>query len=519
MHGDTLLRRLTIGFFMVAVAVAIGMWAASFWAMYALSDLNSQLVEITRSLDATRELSRELSRLLVFSKQLPDEPGATATVRQSLAAMHRKLAKCASSSCHGAGTQPKQMVESITPSFFKVAQNFNVLFGTGQVTPEQIAAWSSDSVLLIEETDEKIERMSSVLLTRVEELRKESQDVPARARRSFLLLLVAGVGLAWAVASFSTSRLLQPIGRLLVAIRSVGAGEIPQRVEVQGTDEIRQLADSFNQMVARLQRYRSELEEANRTLEQRVHDRTEELKHSHEVLYRSERLASIGLLTSGIAHEINNPLTSILMNINLLMEDEKAADRYSEELGKIVEDAERCKRIIDDLHEFSREKVFTKTETDVQDLLLRTLRLSDMMLAKRKIKVIHEQSEEGLTVRCDPGRIQQVFTNIILNAADAMPQGGTLRTRIKKKDGLALLQFTDSGCGIPAEYLSRVFDPFFTTKPRGTGLGLSLCYGIVAEHGGSLEIDSKTPELATDHGTTVTIFLPLAGRGENESVA
>lgn len=509
-RSATLLKRLSMGFFVVAIAEAVGLWIASFWALSDLSQLNSELVEITRSLDATRELSQELGGLLLYSQQVPTSPSHTAAVRSSLSAVRDKLESCATSTCHGARSDPAEMVASIAPSFQRLSETFQTM-ALEEARPAQLAAWSSESLELIEETQAKISRMSSALRARVDRLRESSSQVPARAQRHFLLLVMAGIGLAWAAASFSASRLLQPLGRLLAAIRSVAAGDLTEKVEVEETGEIRELADSFNDMVRRLQVYRAELERANRTLEQRVRERTDQLKRSQEVLYRSEKLASVGLLTSGIAHEINNPLTSILMNIDLLREEEEEGSRRWKELQEISEDAERCKRIIDDLREFSRERVFSKNEVDLTELVRRTLRLSDVMIEKKKIAVHYEGDQGGsLIVRCDAGRIQQVFTNIIVNAVDALSPGGILRVRGIVQNGHAVVTFTDNGCGILPENLSRVFDPFFTTKPQGTGLGLSICYGIVAEHGGTIEIESQNSEDARPRGTTVTVSLPLA---------
>ncbi len=507
--GSTLLRRLSIGFFVVALAEATGLWVASFWALSDLSELNMELVEITRSLDATRDLSRELGRLLLSSQQVSMDTKAVPAVRESITAVSHKLMTCASSTCHGTRTDPGQMVASISPDFLQFSEKFETLFRSREATPGERAAWSLDSLRMIGDTQTKISRMSSALLVRVDHLRETSERVPARARRNFFLLITAGIGLAWAAASFSASRLLQPLGRLLAAIRNVAEGQLAQRIEVTGPQEIHQLADSFNEMAMRLQQYRDELEEANRTLEQRVEERTDELKRSQEVLYRSERLSSLGLLTSGVAHEINNPLTSVMMNIDLLMEEEEEGSARWRELQRISEDAERCKCIIDELREFSRERVLSKGEVDLTELLGRTLRLLEVILEKKKIQLEKEGKQEPVVVRCDSGRIQQVFTNLVLNAVDAMPQGGILKVRSEGINGHALVTFADSGCGISAQNLSRVFDPFFTTKSQGTGLGLSICYGIITEHGGNIEIESGGSKDSHEKGTTVSIFLPL----------
>lgn len=507
-HGhSTLLRRLSLGFFVVALAEAAGLWAATFWALSDLSQLTAELVEITRSLDATRDLSHELGRLLLHSQQLGGNPAASTVVRSSLTEVRMRLEGCASSQCHGSRSNPAEMVASIWPGFQTLAGSFEAAISDDS-SPDQLVQWRSNSRLLIEDAQERISRMSSALLERVEGLREASHEVPNRARRNFLLLISAGIGLAWAAASFSASRLLQPLARLLVAIRSTAKGRLPQKVETGGPEEIQELARSFNEMVTRLEQYRSDLKEANRTLERRVEERTEELKRSQEVLYRSEKLAAIGLLTSGIGHEINNPLTGIAMNVDLMMEEEEPGSKRRLELQKISQDVERCRHIIDDLREFSRERALSKVEVDLMQLVQRTLRLSDVLIQRRKVEFRCHESEVLLAM-CDPGRIQQVFTNVVLNALDAMPQGGVLEVRGTARNGYAVISFSDNGCGIPAQNLSRVFDPFFTTKPQGTGLGLSISYGIVAEHGGRIEIESRSGEETAQRGTTVSVSLPL----------
>jgi signal transduction histidine kinase len=153
--------------------------------------------------------------------------------------------------------------------------------------------------------------------------------------------------------------------------------------------------------------------------------------------------------------------------------------------------------------------VFSKAEVDLTELLRRTLRLLEVILEKKKIRVEEESSEENLVVRCDAGKIQQVFTNVVLNAVDAMPQEGILKVRSRRSNGYAIVTFTDNGSGVLPQDLSRVFDPFFTTKSEGTGLGLSICYGIITKHGGSLEIENRGSKDAYKKGTTVSISLPL----------
>jgi signal transduction histidine kinase len=227
----------------------------------------------------------------------------------------------------------------------------------------------------------------------------------------------------------------------------------------------------------------------------------------------SEKLASIGLLSAGVAHEINTPLTGISSYIQMLQK--KLVDtHYTQILGKVEAQTDRVARIIKNLLAFARSPSDASfTRVDLKQSLEEILSLIDYKLRNMNIRLSLELKPVP-PLYAQGERLQQVFINIILNALDAMPGGGTLKIRLDQEDGAAVVRISDSGTGIRPEHLSRIFDPFFTTKGvgKGTGLGLSISYAIIKEHDGRIEVRSEAGQ-----GSTFTITLPIGRAGSRSA--
>jgi signal transduction histidine kinase len=233
-------------------------------------------------------------------------------------------------------------------------------------------------------------------------------------------------------------------------------------------------------------------------------DSNRQLESTQEQLMHSERLASMGQLAAGVAHEVGNPLASISSLVQeLLTEDLSSFEKDS--LGIINQHVHRIARIVRNLGDFARLYPRQKMPTSLRDILENTLNLVRYDKNFRKVAIRTEVQDTPL-LKIDPDQIQQVFLNLILNARDAMPDGGDLDISIKQSDGLVEVRFADTGHGIDAEVRDTVFDPFFSTKgpTKGTGLGLSICYSIIKDHGGTIEIDSEK-----DKGTRFIIKMPI----------
>ncbi len=318
----------------------------------------------------------------------------------------------------------------------------------------------------------------------------------------FLLIMV------WGCITLCMQRIVNiPLKQLLQHAREVGSGNLDSSVKIASEDEMGTLALVMNEMTLGLKKSYEQLEEWGRTLEGKVKERTQELERIQAQLVRSEKLASLGELVAGIAHEINNPLTGILVFSSLISNDSRLAPALKSDLNIIIQETERCAVIVKGLLDFSRESVPQKTWTSLNEILDASLALVKNQAQFQNITIVLDYSPDIPAIMADPHQLEQVFINILLNASHAMEAGGTLKiaTELCGEHGGVVVRIADTGCGIPEENLSKIFDPFFTTKETsGTGLGLSVSYGIINSHGGIIEVESTVGV-----GTTFTIHLPV----------
>ena len=240
-----------------------------------------------------------------------------------------------------------------------------------------------------------------------------------------------------------------------------------------------------------------------------VDDVTDQVRMEEQLL-RQDRLASIGLLAAGVAHEVNTPLTGISSYAQLLMSELPQDDPRLDVLRKIERQTFRAASIVHSLLNFTRAGTGVAETIRVHDLVAESLALFEPQLRGRSIKV-ETRIDEGLPpLRAEHGKLLQVLLNLLLNARDAIQESGTIAVAARQSGGRLALEVSDDGAGIAEEDLGKIFDPFFTTKPRGrgTGLGLSLSYQIVQEHMGEIVVESRP-----GHGSVFTIDLPFEGRG------
>ena len=496
------------------------MVAISLYALWDLANVNRELQEISRSLEEVQGLETAVARTVTpISAYLVDgAAGHDRRFQTSIREVDVRLKGCGGSACHGASGPSSAMAESLAPYIQGIRDRAAIVFGGGAAPTEQGKVRVLHEINQQgEEANRRLARMASALLQRVTSLQEESQQVSQRA--SALILITASLVLALAAmgAWLLSRRLLRHVGALLTGTRKIMQGELGYRVAVTQSDEVGQLARSFNAMAQEIQEHREHLELI-------VGTRTAELSQARDSLVQSEKLASIGRLAAGVAHELNNPLTSILMNVNLLMEDAGDQPALRAELQLISEDTVRCKRIIDDLRDFSRRQELDFAPTDVNALVRHALGQLGRGTRLQGIDVTLELASGIPPVLCDPARMEQVLGNVLVNAAQAMPQGGRLTVGTALREGVAEISVRDTGPGIPDAIRGRIFDPFFTTKPQGTGLGLSIVYRIMEAHGGqvvvqSIEREDPLGDAAGQAGTRVLLSLPLGAAHANDDVA
>ncbi len=338
-------------------------------------------------------------------------------------------------------------------------------------------------------------------------------DLQNKVVYSFFAIGVVGVVIVLLLSFFITTGIIRPLREMLRATRQIASGDLAVEIPISSKDEIGQLAESYNHMLAGLKQARQELEGYGRTLEEKVEQRSRQLKKIQAQLMQSEKLTSLGRLASGVAHEINGPLTGILTFSHQMMRRLKDQPELQQELELIVKEATRASAVVRGLLDFSRETQPQKRPCNINELVLHTLSLIEGQAVFHRIKILRNLDSQLPLVLLDANQVQQVFINIILNSADAMPDGGilTIATQAAPGDADAQIQFADTGLGIPEKDLHRIFDPFFTTKgdKRGTGLGLAVSYGIIERHRGRIEVQSEEGK-----GTTFTVKLPLRASEE-----
>lgn len=243
----------------------------------------------------------------------------------------------------------------------------------------------------------------------------------------------------------------------------------------------------------------------------------EMLVNTRNALVQSEKLAGMGQLAAGIAHEVNNPLGVVLLYAHLLQEQTPEGSEMHEDVGMIVEQAERAKKIVGGLLNFARKNKVVLKSTNINALIDRGLH-AIVVPGNIQVKVIHEK--ENITAEIDPDQIIQVLSNLITNAIEAMPEGGILRIITDSDNGSVIIRVTDTGTGIETDHLKKIFEPFFTTKQmgKGTGLGLAVSYGIIKMHHGKIEVDSNTDPAKGLVGTRFTVTLPKSGTDEQAAI-
>lgn len=322
--------------------------------------------------------------------------------------------------------------------------------------------------------------------------------------------------------SFFVHRLVYvPLRDLETGAKRLSAGNLEELIPVRSGDEFGQLAASFNAMTIALKNSQLELREWGRTLEQKVEERTQKLRVAETEAARREKLASVGLLAAGIAHELNNPLTGILTFSHLIRKKIPDGSQEAEDLDLVIQETKRCSTIIRRLLDFAREKAPEKKFADLNEIIEDTARFIERPAHLEDIEIIMELDRGLPRVWVDEDLIKQVIVNMLVNAQQSIKDRGRITIRSRrvpeprspepgtKPVPMVELSIIDTGCGIPEKDLQRIFDPFFTTKGvgKGTGLGLSVSHGIVRAHGGAIEVESKVGE-----GSTFRVYLPVETR-------
>lgn len=420
--------------------------------------------------------------------------------------------------CYGCHAQSQPLTRLNRPDRFRIYRNSAGARVLGIITPIENRPACSSAACHAHPADQQILGVIDTNLS----LARADVQLAESSRRMILytgcaLLLIACV--SWIFIRHVVDK---PVKALRRGTQHLASGELGFQIDidVRSQDEIGELARSFNQMSRQLQIERNQNLAWTHTLEARVEQKTSELKRAHEHALHTEKMASIGKMAAVLAHEINNPLSGILTYSKLLrkwMERDWKADASSTEdarhqeirdaLELIASESRRCGDLVKNLLTFSRTTPMNLQPTSLNQVIDRSLRLIQHQLDLAGIHVETQLQSDLPLVQCDGAQIEQVLLALIMNAIDAMPQGGNLwlTTSSAREASQVRVVVRDDGSGIPPDILPRIFEPFLTTKEtgRGVGLGLAISRSILERHRGTVDVQSEL-----GRGTTFTLTLP-----------
>lgn len=325
-------------------------------------------------------------------------------------------------------------------------------------------------------------------------------EAPYKQPQKILLLFILGMLCFTALSAFLLTffymkRMMRPIDNIVLMSKKLMQGDHSARCMIRPAGEMGLLCSTIDQMADAFEKYEKNLQ-----------------KETQLQIGQSEKLAAIGRLAAGIAHEINNPLTSIL-NFAHLVKEKKTNDAEDlRDLNVIIDETNRVRKIVRELLDFARQSPAKMESIDMNKVLQQLVSLIIKQKEFRQIRFIEHYDEKLGIVYADKNQIQQVFLNLLLNSAESIAQEGTITIISRHKPDHCIISITDTGCGIRSEDVSKIFDPFYTTKPvgKGTGLGLSVSYGIVKQYKGEIHCDSREGE-----GTTFSVTIPYHPINQN----
>ena len=334
-------------------------------------------------------------------------------------------------------------------------------------------------------------------------LRDVEQQVRANRIRMLWFGISSLLGGSLLIGIFFRRFVTIPAKKLIKGFHEIADGNLSNKISIPTHDEMGVLAQAFNHMAMDLQKADEELKEWGQTLEEKVEQKAAELKNIQEKLIQTEKMAAMGIMAAGVAHEINNPLGIISMYAEMsrdeiLNQQEESAREIEENMNLIIRKVQDASRIVRNLLEFSRQTKAEKGPVDINQNIGKSLTIIRNQAEIQNVKIVTDFEPELAPLFADGSKLEQVWTNISVNALQVMPKGGalTITTRLVPNPKAIEVKFRDTGPGITKENLPKIFDPFFTTKEtgKGTGLGLSVSYGIIQEHEGMIQVKSEPGE-------------------------
>jgi two-component system NtrC family sensor kinase len=458
---------------------------------------------------------RNIDRIRIFSKKGVVIDSTDATEVGLL--LDAKAEGCIS--CHRTDLPRERIVDPDRVRIFSTPEGKRMV-GTMQVIRNEPSCQSAGCHV----HDEKQSVLGVVDI--IYSLQEIEQKIRVSATRIAELSL-AFVLLAAACGSVLVHRIVyMPLRDLEAGAKRLAAGDLEQAIPVRSADEFGKVAGSFNTMTTALRESQSKLREAAYTLEQKVEERTLQLHAAEAEATQREKLAAVGLLASGVAHELNNPLTGVLTFSHLVRQKMSEGSQEAEDMDLVIRETKRCASIVRRLLDFARQKAPEMKFTDLNPVIEDVARFIERSAHLHDTAITIDLDPELPRVWVDEDQVKQVIMNVLVNAQHATEEGGSITIRSRRcpeplpsephAEPVEMIEISiiDTGCGIAERDLQRIFDPFFTSKGvgKGTGLGLSVSHGIVKAHGGLIKVESTVGK-----GSAFHVFLPIAVAPQTES--
>jgi two-component system NtrC family sensor kinase len=422
-------------------------------------------------------------------------------------------------SCHQSATPAQQPVADSDRSRVFNGADGNRLLGVMQVIRNEPSCHSAGCH--VHTPDQSVLGVVDIVYS-LQEIDGTIRDSAIRIA-AFLLAFVVFASLC--VALLVHRLVYRPLRDLEAGAKRLAAGDLEKPIPVRGADEFGQVARSFNTMTTALRSSQTQLREAAHTLEEKVDERTRQLRQAELETMKSEKLAAVGLLAAGIAHELNNPLTGVLTFSHLLRQKMPDGSADAEDLDLVIRETKRCASIIRRLLDFARQKTPEKKYHDLNRIVEETAHFIERPAHLNDTQTTLDLEPELPPVWIDQDQVKQVVMNMLVNAQHATESGGSITVRTRRCETplaadpqsepvpMVEISIVDTGCGIPQNDLNRIFDPFFTSKEvgKGTGLGLSVSHGIVRAHGGMIKVESEVGK-----GSAFRVYLPIAPTRQSE---
>jgi len=407
--------------------------------------------------------------------------------------------------CHNRATSLKTFINTQKIRTFKDASNKRIL---GLINPIQNEADCSTADCHAHSPKTEMLGVLDVMIS-LEQLDNIIADNTNRAMLNSLVLLLVICG---ASGIFITVLVNRPIRKLNKGIEELGKGNLNYKISLNSKDEFGRVADRFNEMSTKLNSAYQEIKDWSENLNEKVKEKSEELKNIYGQVIQIEKLASLGKMSATVAHELNNPLEGILTYSKLIAKklrnnsDKGDNTKILSYLDLISDESARCGKIVKDLLLFSHRGDDEMTNEAVETIIDKSVTLIQHHLQINKINLYKSYPDNEVRINCNPQKIQQAIMSLLINAIEAMPHGGDINVSVGLEENSAVIRIKDEGTGIADKDLPLIFEPFYSTKDasKGTGLGLAVVYGIISNSGGHVVVESTSPK-----GTIFKITLPL----------